>query len=226
VASGLTDVDALAQALAVLGPSGFLREYGNLWQRTSIRVVDPADYAAAQLPPDTPRPAGRLCLGVDVAADRGSGAIAISVTSDTNARPYVEVVDAHTGTDWIVGRALELQATHGAPIAIDRYGAVGTVADALELAGARLLPMRTMDVANAAAGLIDAIGARAVDIYPAAALTEAVDGLALRPLGDDNGFAFSRRSSAAPIAPVVAAAAALWGTARLPTPVRPQVHAG
>ena len=224
VATGLTDVDALAQALSVLGPSGFLREYGNLWQRTSIRVVDPGDYAAALLEPTAPRPAGRMCLGVDVAADRGSGSISIAVDGPT---PYVEVIDAHAGTEWITGRALELQATHGAPIAIDRYGAVGTVADALELAGARLLPMKTQDVANAAAGLLDLIGRRTIHVSnPAPALTEAVDGLALRPLGDDNGYAFSRRASAAPIAPVVSAAAAVWGLARLPNPVRPQVHAG
>ena len=225
MATGLTDADALAQALSVMGPAGFLREYGNLWTRTQIRVVDPADYAAALQAPETPRPAGRLCLGVDVAADRGSAAIGIAVQT-TGGRPYVELVDAHTGTDWVTGRILELQATHHAPIAIDRFGAVGTVADALELAGANLLPMRTQDVANAAAGLLDLIGRRAVDIYPAPALTEAVDGLALRPLGDDNGYAYSRKASAAPIAPVVALAAALWGLARLPTPVRPQVHAG
>lgn len=225
LASGLTDADALAQALAVMGPGGFLREYGNLWTRTAHRVIAPADLAAVQVDPDSPRPAGRLCLGVDVAADRQSAAVAIGVAVP-GGPPYVEVVDAHAGTEWVADRLRELQATHGAPIAIDRFGAVGTVADDLELSGANLIPMKAQDVANAAAGLLDAIAAARLAMYPAAAVTEAAEGLALRPLGDGNGYAFSRRASAAPVAPMVAIAAALWGLARLPTPVRPQVHAG
>lgn len=226
LATGLADVDALTQALAAMGPAGFLREFGNLWTRSSIRVVDPEDLAAILLPPDTIRPEGRLCLGVDVAADRGSAAIAIGVRPhDAGGRSYLELVDAHAGLDWVVGRLLELQATYGAPIAIDPFGAVGTVADALILAGADLLPMKAQDVANAAAGLLDTIGRRDLDLYPAAAVSEAVDGLALRPLGDGNGYAYSRRQSAAPVAPLVALAAALWGLARLPDPIRPEVSA-
>ena len=140
-------------------------------------------------------------------------------------RPYLELVDAQAGTDWVVGRLVELQATYGAPIAIDPFGAVGTVADALTLAGADLLTMKAQDVANAAAGLLDGIGRRDLDLYPAAAVSEAIDGLALRPLGDGNGYAYSRRQSAAPVAPLVALAAALWGLARLPDPIRPEVSA-
>ena len=221
----LTDVEALRIARDAMGPAAFAREYCNIWTRTSVRVVDPEQWAAALTAADFPRPAGRLCLGVDVAADRGSAAIAISATSDTNR--YVEVVDAHSGTDWVTGGLLELQATHGAPVAIDRFGAVGTVADALELAGANLIPMKTQDVANAAAGLLDDLENGTLSVYPSPALTEAVDGVAKRPLGDGNGFAFSRRASSAPIAPLVAVAAARWGLARLPAPaIRPQIHAG
>ena len=223
LAYGLTSIEAM-RAAREEDDQAFIREYANRWTRTTYRVVDPGVWAAALTAREFPRPAGRMCLGVDVAADRGSAAIGVAVS--TPAGPYVEVVDAHAGTEWVAGRVLELQATHGAPVAIDRYGAVGTVADALELAGAKLIQMKTQDVANAAAGLLDDLEAGHLAVYPSPALTEAVDGVAKRPLGDGNGFAFSRRASSAPIAPLVAVAAARWGLARLPNPVRPQVHAG
>jgi len=223
LAYGLTTRDALRQGLDD-GVASFIREYANRWTRNSIRVVDPADVAAALIPTDTPRPEGRLCLGVDVATDRGSAAITIAVELAAG-RTYLEVVDAHAGADWCTARLLELQATWHAPIAIDPYGAVGTVHDALVLARADLLPMKSQDVANAAAGLLDDLAQGRLDIYPSTALTEALDGLALRQLTDGNGFAFSRRASAAPIAPLVAAADARWGLYRLPDPIRPIVSA-
>ena len=223
LAYGLTSVEAMRAALEE-DDQAFIREYANRWTHTTYRVVDPRTWAAALLPPEAPRPEGRMCLGVDVAADRGSAAIAVAVQAASG--PYIEVVDAHAGTEWGTGRALELQATHGAPIVIDKYGAVGTVADALDLAGANLIGMKTQDVANAAAGLLDDLETGHLAVYPSPALTEAVDGVATRPLGDGNGFAFSRKASSAPIAPLVAVAAARWGLARLPNPVRPQVHAG
>jgi hypothetical protein len=218
LATGLTDTDALRQALEVMGPAGFLREYGNVWTKVVTRLVDPADWAAILLPTDTIRPTGRICLGVSVDADRSGASIAVAADNG-----YREVVDFRPGTDWTAARALELAATHGAPIAVDRYGATGTVADALELAGADLMVMKTQDVANATADVLDAIPNRTLRIYPAAALTDAVAAAATRPLGDTGGVTWSHRLSAAPISPLVALTAAGWGFDHLPPPVRKPV---
>jgi hypothetical protein len=219
LAYGLTDTAALAQAL--MGPAGFLREYGNVWTKTSVRLVAPEEWAAVQLPAETPRPAGRICLSVALEADRSAAAVGVGAADG-----YRELVDARPGVDWVTGRVTELAATYGAPVALDRYGATGTVADELERAGVPLLVLKTLDVANAAATFLDQVRNRSARIYPAAALTEAVAGAAMRPLGDTGGFAWSHRDSAAPVAPLVAICGAGWGFEHLPPPaVRPAVYA-
>jgi hypothetical protein len=207
LAYGLTDYAALDMALQE-DAAAFTREYGNVWTRTSGGIVyAPADWAAVQLPPDTPRPAGRLCLGVHLEADRSAAAIAVAAEDG-----YREIVDFRNGADWVTGRCLELQASTGAPIAVDRYGATGTVADALELAGAELLTMATQDVANATAAFLDGITAQVLRIFPTPALTESLEGAATRALPrDTGGFAWSHANSAGPIAPLVATCAAGWG---------------
>jgi hypothetical protein len=209
----LTDVDNLRMQREAMGPAGFAREYLTMWSRTNATVIPPADWAAVQAAADLPRPDGRRCVSVDVAPDRGSAAIAIATAAG-----YVEVTDTRPGTGWVVDRALELSRRHSAPIAVDRFGAVGTVADALERAAADLLVMTAADVANAAAGMLDGITGRTLTVYPSVALSEAVDGAAQRPLGDSGGFAWSRKASAAPVAPLVAASNALWGALHLPPP--------
>jgi hypothetical protein len=218
LATGLTDTDALRQALEVMGPAGFLREYGNVWTRVGTRLIDPTDWSTIQLPHDAPRPSGRVCLGISVDADRSGASIAVAAADG-----YREVVDFRPGTDWAAPRALELAATHSCPIAVDRYGATGTVADALELAGAELMVMKYQDVANATAAVLDAIPAHTLRVYPAAALTDAVAAAATRPLGDTGGVSWSHRLSAAPISPLVALTAAGWGFDHLPAPVKKPV---
>lgn len=242
LAYGLTDEDALRQGLGAMGPAGFVREYGNVWTRAGVRLVDPADWGAVLIAKGTPRPKGRVCLGVSVEADRSAAAIAVAADNG-----YRELVSAFPGTDWVVPRVLELQKTYGGAIAIDQYGATGTVADALIRAltpnggkkppESKLRIMSTLDVANATAELLDGINGAAkrkadgqaagLAVYPADALTEALEGAVLRPLGDTGGIAFSHMKSSAPVAPLVALAAAGWGFDHLaPEPARPQAHAG
>jgi hypothetical protein len=220
LAYGLTDHAALRVALAE-GRDSFESEYANRWRRMRRRLVNPDAWRAVALPPDATRPAGRLCLSVHVEADRSLTAIGVGAAGG-----YLELVELRPGVDWAAGRILELQAAHGAPVALDRHGATGTVAEALELAGATTVPMRALDVANATAGLLDAIASHAVRIYPAAALDEAVPGAATRRLGDTGGMAFSHRDSATPVAPLVALAHARWGYEHLAPPeIRPAVFA-
>lgn len=219
----LTDLEALRGARAAMGPAGFAREFGNRWSRSTDRVIDPTAWAGRQLPLDHPRPTGRLCFSLDVAADRGSAAIAIASPPDSiTGRAYLECVDHRPGLEWLIPRAVELSAAYGAAFAVDRFGAAGPTVDALERAGIPLLVMKAGDVANAAAGILDAIHAGTVDVYPSPALSDAVDGAAMRPLGDSGGFAWARRLAAAPVAPLVAASGALWGALHLePEPARP-----
>jgi hypothetical protein len=223
--AGITDTDALRMARDTLGEAGFAREYGTVWSRTQAHVIDPEAWARVQSTTDMPE--GPLCLGVDVAADRRSGAIALAGIGR-----HLEIVEVRDGTEWIVRRVLELQASTGAPIAIDGYGPVGTVTDELKRAGARLMVTTTQDVGNAAATFLDAVNAATapppdpdsdeppvvpLKVWPHPALDDAVAAATKRGLGDA-GFAWSRKTSAASIAPLVAACAALWGVERLPAP--------
>jgi hypothetical protein len=220
LASGLTDLDALHTAATALGTDGYAREYGNVWQRTHDRLFDPADWSHVQLPADAPRPTGRVCLSLDITPDRSRAAVAVAADDG-----YVELVDLRPGVEWLVGRLLELQARHRAPIAVDRYGATATVADALTLAGADLVMMGAAEVAQSAAGFLDAVRHRTVRVYPSAALSEAVDGAVKRMIGDAGGFTYSRRNAVTVTAPLVAVSHARWGVLHSPPPVRPAVHA-
>jgi hypothetical protein len=157
-----------------------------------------------------------LCFALDVAADRGSAAVAVAAPG------YVEVVDHRPGVDWLLARCVELSTAYGAPFAVDRFGAAGPTVDALDRAGVPLIVMKAGDVANSAAGFLDALNAGTVDVYPHPALTDALEGAALRPLGDSGGFAWARRLASAPVAPLVATSHALWGVSHLaPEEIRP-----
>lgn len=225
LAYGLTNRNALELARAD-DEAAFVREYGNIWTRTvNVRVI-PAD-AWASVQAQEPMPAGRLCFALDVSADRTAGVIAVGGPGR-----HVEIVELRPGTEWMPQRALELSAAHGAPIVLDSVGAVGTVKDVIE----RMIPtwqrdrdllvMKTQDVANAAAGFLDAVLNGTLRVWPHPALTAAVEVALTRPLGD-SGFAWDRRRSSESIAPLVAASAALWGSEHLPpTPARPSASAG
>ena len=213
----LTDVDALRTARAAMGPAGFAREYLNVWTRTGTRVIDPADWAAVQTGADRPADQ-RLCFSFEVAADRSAATIAVATTGG-----WCELVERRPGTEWLHRRCRELQAVHASPFAVDRWGASGPVVDALELAGSDLLIMRTGDVANAAAGLVDAVAARTLAVVPSPALSDAVDGCVQRWL-TEGGFVWSL-TGASPDA-LRAVSNALWGARHLPPPpVKPQAYA-
>lgn len=216
LAYGLTSYAALDMALGE-GQAAFVREYGNIWTRTAAGpVIDPAAWGTVQT--STDMPPGPVCLGVDVSADRGSGSIALAGPGG-----HVEVLEHRPGTEWIAARVLELRAATGAQVAIDSKGPVGTVLDQLERANpgpGALLVMGADDVANAAATFLDAVTAGALAVWPHPALDAAVAAAVKRPLGD-GGYAWSRKGSAASIAPLVAVCAALWGAQRVPAPRSP-----
>jgi hypothetical protein len=226
LAYGLTSYAALDMALGE-GEAAFVREYGNIWTRTSAGpVIDPV--AWGRVATTTDMYPGPVCLGVDVAADRQSSTIALAGPNG-----HVEVLEHAAGVEWVADRVAELRRMFGAPIALDSKGPVGTVLDDLEVAGLTrvtaknpygdLLVMDADDVANAAAGFLDAVEHGTVAVWPHPDLDAAVVAAVKRPLGDA-GFGWSRRASAATIAPLVAVCAARWGWTRLP-PDRPRASA-
>jgi hypothetical protein len=216
--AGLTDTDYLRSMRAVMGFAGFGREFFNVWSRTSDRSIDPTDWAAVQDP--AAAVTGAAALGFDVDPGRGSAAIAVADAG------VVELVDHHDGTDWLIGRLLELQTTHKHPIACARYGAAGPTVDALEQAGAELLILTAGDAGNAAASIADAIEARTLRVRPSPVLTESVEGAAKRLIADSGGFMWARRDAASNPAPLIAASYARWGALHAPDRRRPVATMG
>lgn len=218
LAYGLTSLQALDMALGE-GAAAFVREYGNIWTRTAAGpVIDPEAWARVQTTTDMPM--GRLCLGVDVAADRSHAAIALAGPGR-----HVELVDV-VPVDQATTYTRDLADRLRLPVAIDSHGPVATVLDELRRAWPnqpdRLLVMGAGDVAVAAAGFLDDVDTGRLRAWSHPDLDAAVAAAVKRPLGD--GFAWSRRNSAASIAPLVAVCAARWGFDHLPPDTAPAVY--
>jgi phage terminase large subunit-like protein len=214
--AGITDLAALRMARGALGEAGFAREYATMWTRTASARVIPED-AWRSIQHTTDMPPGVMCLAIDVAFDRSHAAIVLAGPAR-----HLEVVDV-LPVEQAIDAVLALQRAQGLRIAIDNRGPNVTVFEALERAGAQLLPLTSYDVTVAAAGFLDAVKAGDLSVWPSPALDEAVAVAGTKPLGD--GFTWSRRASAGSIAPLVAATTALWGVGHLPPQLRPEVHA-
>lgn len=222
--------DALAAALATMGPDAFARAYGNRWTTTTTSLYPPTQWAAAATLADPPERVDGF--GADVAADRSSGTI-VAVAGG-----ILEVVEpARVPLDRLAPRVLELMARWpAAPVAIDGTGPALTLADTLTRAGTysdgrksalgdRLLILTGRQYAGACSGFYDDLAGAVLRYRPHPDLDAAAAGAVRRPLGD--AWTLARRSSVGNIAPLVAANLAWWARGRTPAPMpRPQVYAG
>lgn len=110
-------------------------------------------------------------------------------------RAHVEVIEHGQGTGWIVPRALVLDADHGpAAWVIDGGGPASSLIKDFREAGLDVLVYHTDDVANAYAGLIDAIAARMIVHGPDPLLADAVAIAKKRSMGDGR-YTIGRRTS-------------------------------
>lgn len=136
-------------------------------------------------------------FAVDVPPDRSAAAIgAAGVRED--GLVHVELVDGRPGTGWVVDRVAELRARHDpAGVLVDSASAAASLAADL---GAELVNAGGM--ARACGVLFDLVDQRRVRHLGDERLFAAVKGAKRRPLGD--AWAWSRRSSAVDISPLVA----------------------
>jgi hypothetical protein len=203
-------------------PGEFARAYGNRWTKTLERAIDPGVWLTAATPHRMP--AGRPVFGADIALDQTRGSIVACNGG------IVEVVDSRPGTAWVAERMRQLVATHHpAAVAVDRVGPSSTLADDLEhppagVAAVELFPLTSSVYAAACARFLDDVTHRRVQYRIHPALDAAVEAAAVRPLGE--GWAWGRRTAAAPICELVAATLASWADRhRPPAPITPAVYA-
>ena len=226
LAAGLTDTDALASALAVMGPASFAREYLCVWVAGGSRIIPAADWAAIRHRDATPRDGSLPVLGVDVAVDRSAAALVACWPAAGGGVPVLEVIEYAPGVSWAGPRIAELVAEHQIPVvAATAAGPALTVVADCERLGVDVTTLTDREYTAACADLFDRVGAGTVWHRGEPALDAAVAGAGRRIAGD--GWAWSRRSSTADVAPLVAGSLALWADgARPPAAVRPIAYAG
>lgn len=210
----------IAMERAAMSPAGFARERLGIWPRDdegSSAAIDPAMWAALAGPEPTRR--DRVAFAIDVTPDRGHAAIAAYVQVDEFGG-NLAVVDHREGTDWIVGRLVELRDQwRPVAVALDAKGPAGSLLVSLEKAGfsnpggkepryGDLAVSSASDLAAACGQLVDAVKQGRIHHQGQPELTLAVSGARTRPLGD--AWAWARRTATQDISPLVAATLAQW----------------
>jgi hypothetical protein len=216
-----TFLDREAGVLADL-PGEYARAYGNRWTKTLERAIDPALWVAAAT--TRTMPPGRVVFAADIAQDQSRGAILACNGG------ILEVIESRPGTGWVADRVRRLVADHRpAAVVVDRVGPSSTVADDLlnpppGVDPVELFPLPAGTYAAACSRFLDDITHRRVGYRIHPALDAAVEAAAVRPLGE--GWAWARRTAAAPICELIAATLASWADRHRPAvPIAPAVWA-
>jgi hypothetical protein len=186
-----------------MGTDAFAREYlcRTVWSQNR-RVIAPD--AWADLPHIVLHPDPRAVLAVEVPTDRSS-AVVVAAARDGE-HIGVELVDQRPGVDWVVERVADLAARTRCRVVLDRYGPASPLAAGLEQAGVKVVAVSSHDVADAAAGLVDAVTARRVGHVGDVRFQDAVSVLGRRQRGDR--WVFDRHGG--DVSAIVAASLAVW----------------
>jgi hypothetical protein len=203
------DEASVAADLASMPRSEFERAYLNRWVTIKAEQVIPPEIWAS-LEDQSSKPVGPLSYAVDVPPDRTSAAIAMAGHRE-DGLAHIEVTDLDRGTDWVVETmATILRREHDRPVVVlDPSGPAGSLLPELQRRGIEVVTTGPRDMAQACGAFYDAAIGHKLRFAGPRELTTALEGAAKRPLGD--AWAWSRKTSGANIAPLVACTLALWG---------------
>jgi hypothetical protein len=166
------------------------------------QVIADADWDALADPAS--KRAGAVCFAFDVTPDRKHAAIAVG-GHRADGLEHVEIVEHLPGTSWVVPRLIELRDKHW-PEAILGDEKDPLVEDARK-AGLEIETVGAADHARACFGLVAAVDDATFRHLGTPEVKAALRGAAKRSLVD--GWAWSRKSSAVDISPLVALTVAL-----------------
>jgi phage terminase large subunit-like protein len=205
---------ALGHTVTRGGGRGRLRVDGA--RRVRARVPEPVDGAAHEpvIPlavwdglADPANPDGSVSITFDVSPDGRSAAIAAGWTRSDGLQ-HVDLVDHRDGTDWLVGRMVEMDEKYEpASISCDAVGPAAAFVQKLKNRGITVETVTGQEHARACGSLMDAVNSRSFRHSGRAALDTALKGAARRPLGDS--WAWTRKTSTSDICPLVALTLAL-----------------
>jgi hypothetical protein len=148
-------------------------------------------------------PQGQLTFAIDCNPERTAASIAVS-----DAEGRCELVDYRLGVGWVADRASDLARKYQSPVVLDVGGPVGGLADGLEAKQVKVVRVAAGELVHACGLFYDAIADGQVHVRTVTPLDEAVDAARKRQLGDR--WAWSRKSSATDISPLVAVTLAYW----------------
>lgn len=162
----------------------------------------------------TSKVAGPVCFSFDVTPDRSAGAISVAgLRSDGNR--HVEVVDARTGTGWIIDRLSQLVGDHETTkmaIVYDKSGPAASLEKGLEELERNGIAVKALDAqeyARACGTLVDSCKQDVLRHLGTSELAGGIRSAVTRPIGD--AWAWSRKLSPLDISPLVSTTLALWG---------------
>lgn len=220
------DVDALYQAnpslgyliseeyvrqseLKALPDEQFRRERLGIWARVGDESGLSGRQWARQLD-EASVPGERVFFGLDVAPSRDSAAITV-VSERDDGRLHVELVEHRVGTDWVVGRAKELQqAWAPAAFVVDAGSAAGALVGELQRHRVRITQVTGRDYLQACGLIYDEFQAGNLAHIGQDPLDEAVGNVKIKPKGESL-FTWVRIDPSVTIGPWVAATLALAG---------------
>lgn len=209
---GTLEAGALKIAAAMMPPGEFLRAYGNGWTGVAERII-PAQAVEDTTAGSWPRPAVPVGIGFDVALDGTGASIAAAWRDQPDGPLRFDVIDDRPGTSWVPARLADLQASKvAAAFAHPGAGPGVDVADEAARLGVTFTPdhgLTTASYAAACASFLRQLVDRRASHFGQASFLAAASAAAKRDLGD-GGWAWSRRESAASIAPLTAATVAAW----------------
>jgi hypothetical protein len=178
------------------------------------RIISRADWDA--LADVTSTAVDPVCFAFDVAPDRSYASIGAAGRRE-DGKLHIEVIEHRRGTSWLPSRLVELTDSHeNAGVIGDASGPAGALFPAITALDIEVQAVSAKDQAQAFGMFLDAIRDDEVRHLGTRELRAAVAGAARRSLGD--AWAWSRKSSAVDICPLVATTLALWGSDTLITP--------
>jgi hypothetical protein len=153
-------------------------------------------------------PEGPVAFAFDVRPDRSRSAIGVAGQRSDRLR-HVEVVDHRPGTGWVADRIVELTRSHEAcEVLCDQGSPAAALVPDIEARGVKVRLVNAQEYVRACGVMFDTVDQGRLRHLGTPELSAAVKGARKRPLGD--AWAWSRKSSAVDIAPLVACTLALW----------------
>lgn len=152
-----------------------------------------------------------VCFSFDVTPDRSKACIS-AAGARADGGVHMEVIKHDDGTGWVVARLGELRDAHKpAAIIADERGPAASLLPQLEKLGIEVVTVSYKEYAQACAMTYDGLEQRSTWHLGTQELAAAAAGAVKRPLGDS--WAWSRKSSAVDITPIVSCSLAVWGHA-------------